>query len=192
MLYLERVVRQASEELRILHVAPERGVERWLRARVAGSYVSVDLENPASVRADLTCLPFPTGTFDLVLCSHVLEHIPDDRAAMREMWRVLDERGRALIQSPVNYDQGWGTYEDPAERDPARRAARFSQTDHMRVYGPDIVTRLEGEGFEVVVERWPVGEQAKATRLGLWPRLGPLRNEIFVATRSGAAGQAVV
>lgn len=181
MLHLRRTLEPGSG-LRVLHLAPEPGVERWLRARLRGSYLSLDLEDPAAtVRGDLTALPFSARSFDLVLCSHVLEHIPDDRAAMREMRRVLDERGRAIIQSPVNHDQTWGTFEDPAERDPRRRKALFSQADHVRVYGPDLVGRLQDAGFEITVERWPDDEHADAVRFGLWPSLGPLRNELFIA-----------
>ena len=54
------------------------------------------------------CLPFPSGTFDLILSHEVIEHVQDDRAAIREMVRVLRSPdatsgkpgGRAVIFCP--------------------------------------------------------------------------------------------
>lgn len=166
---------------RVLHCAPEPFLEQALRGIVGEGYVSVDLEDPrAMVSADLTALPFEDASFDLVLCSHVLEHVPDDRAAMAEMARVLVPGGEAIVQSPVNHDQTWGTYEDPSLTDPEERLTRFSQADHVRVYGPDLSARLQEAGLLVSVERpaEAVDEQTVA-RLGLVPRIGPLRNELY-------------
>lgn len=167
----------------VLHVAPEPAIGARLgEARV----VSVDLEDPrADVRADLAALPMTDASFDLILCSHVLEHVADDRAAMREMRRVLRPGGVALLQTPVNHDQP-ATFELPALSDPAERERLFSQPDHVRVYGPDIRERLDEAGFTVTIESpadaLPEGE---VRRLGLVPRLGPLRNEIYRCTGSG-------
>src|SRR5205085_1723339 len=85
----------------VLHFAPESALAARLRAR-ANEYVSVDLEaGRGGVQADITSLPFPGETFDLVICSHVLEHVQDGRAAMSEMFRVLRSGAVALIQTPV-------------------------------------------------------------------------------------------
>src|SRR5260221_1241669 len=135
----------------VLHLAPEPVIARELQDR-AGAYTSADIEpGRAAVAADVTDLPFADESFDLIVCSHVLEHVPDDRAAMREMHRVLRLSGVALIQTPVNYDQAT-TYEDPAVSDPDERLARFSQADHVRVFGADVRERLERAGFRVTVE----------------------------------------
>ena len=172
---------------RVLHCAPEPFLERALRRIVGEEYVSVDLEDArAMVSADLTALPFEDASFHLVLCSHVLEHVPDDRAAMPEMARVLASGGEAIVQSPVKHDQTWGTYEDPSLRRPEERLERFSQADHVRVYGPDLSDRLQGAGFLVTVERpaEAVDEQTVA-RLGLAHRIGPLRNELYRCVKQG-------
>lgn len=177
-LYLERRVGARLGELSVLHVAPEHSMANRLH-REAGRYVSVDLseERSPSVVADITSLPFDVASFDLVLCSHVLEHVPSDRAAMREMLRVLRPGGEVLVQSPVNYDQRQ-TFEDPQVTSPQERARLFSQDDHVRVYGRDLGERLEEVGFEVVVHTSP--SDPGAGRCGLVPAHGPLRNEIYI------------
>ncbi|HEX4732972.1 MAG TPA: class I SAM-dependent methyltransferase [Thermoleophilaceae bacterium] len=176
-LYLEPRVR-ANDFRSILHVAPERAIAPKLE-RAASRYVSADLEpGRAMVVADLTALPFEDGSFDLLVCSHVLEHVPDDRAAMREMHRVLSPRGMAVIQTPVNYDQEH-TYENPGETDPAVRLSQFSQDDHVRVYGPDLVERLSSSGFSIDLVDPIDWEPALVERHGLQPRRRSLRNDLF-------------
>jgi SAM-dependent methyltransferase len=167
----------------VLHLAPEGAVAKRIRA-AAGDYVSADLEpGRADVEADLTALPFDDESFDLIVCSHVLEHVPDDRAAMRELRRVLGPRGTAVVQTPVNYDQA-ATFEDPSVTDPDERAQRFSQFDHVRVYGPDLLERLEGAGFSVtIVDAESLGAHAVA-RHGLQPGASALRNDIYVCRRA--------
>lgn len=103
------VVNRLQEEvefrpLRVLHMAPERFIRERLRAECA-SYVSADLyKTDADRREDLTCLSFPDNSFDLVYCSHVLEHIKDDRAALGEVQRVLASGGIAILPVPIVSD----------------------------------------------------------------------------------------
>ena len=174
--------------LRILHVAPEHGLEPRLRALPGTDYTSVDLHDPrATVQADLTDLPFADAAFDLVLCSHVLEHVPDDRRAMRELERVLRPGGLAVVQSPVNYEMA-ATHEDPTLTDEDERLRRFSQRDHVRVYGPDLLDRLIAAGFEVALhdgaDRLP---EATIARLGLDQPAGPLRNDLYACTKRASS-----
>lgn len=96
---------------------------------------------------DLTDLRLPDDSITLIYCSHVLEHIPDDRAAMAEMYRVLIPGGRAVVMVPIGSDGA--TEEDPSVTEPSERKRRFGQSDHVRRYGPDIVERLETAGFAV-------------------------------------------
>jgi SAM-dependent methyltransferase len=167
-------------ELGVLHVAPEPVVGARLRY-ASGEYVSVDAEpGRADVAADLTALPFTDGAFDLVVCSHVLEHVADDRAAMRELHRVVRPGGRAAIQTPVNYEQAL-TYEDPAVAEPDERERRFSQADHVRVYGVDLVERLGEAGFDVeIADAASLGTDA-IRRHGL-AAVSPLRNDVYWCT----------
>jgi len=130
---------------RVLHVAPERQIRRRLRAK-ARTYVTVDLGRKADVRASITSLPFPPEFFDTIYCSHVLEHVVEDRTAMRELCRVLAPRGLALVLVPITVER---TFEDPTVTDPAERERLFGQHDHVRRYGHDYVDRLEEAGFSV-------------------------------------------
>ena len=168
----------------VLHLAPEPILVSRLRSFAGVHYESADIDpdrNP-TILGDLTALPIDDATFDLVLCSHVLEHVGDDRAAIAEMHRVAKPGGRVLIQSPVNYDQP-ETFEDPSVTDPAERLRLFSQDDHVRVYGPDLRKRLEETDFEVsIFDAAQLGEEANE-RYGLVPSFGPLRNDIYDALK---------
>ena len=77
-LYLQREVGIERAALRVLHVAPDQAIAPLLQGRPNLCYVSFDIERPSRIRGDLTIAPFKSGVFDLIMCSHVLEHIPDD------------------------------------------------------------------------------------------------------------------
>jgi hypothetical protein len=132
---------------RILHFAPEPLFDPVF-ARLPGiERVTADLHAPADLRLDISDMDLPDSSFDLVLCSHVLEHVPDDRAAMRELRRVLTNGGLALILVP--YRPAVTTYEDPSITTPLGRMVAFGQQDHVRIYGSDLPDRLRDAGFEV-------------------------------------------
>jgi SAM-dependent methyltransferase len=134
----------ADRSLSVLHFAPERGIGPRL-ARGRPGYASADLEPGAMLQLDVQDLDLPDESFDWVLCSHVLEHVPDDRAAMRELLRVLRPGGTAIVQVP--------TYSLRTDEDvtltPEENLARFGQRDHVRIYGADVFDRLRAAGFEV-------------------------------------------
>ena len=88
----------------------------------------------------------PSDTYDFLLSSHVLEHVPDDRRAMREFHRVLKKDGWAILLVPITAKS---TFEDPSITDPRERLRLFGQEDHVRQYGPDYKDRLEQAGFNV-------------------------------------------
>jgi hypothetical protein len=147
-LYLERELRVHREPYRVLHVAPERALRTRLETMPQLTYITVDQGTErSSLQADLTRLPFDTGGFDVVICSHVLEHVPADRDAMREMARVLGPGGEALVMVPVDRKRQ-ETYEDPSIVDPAERLKAYGHVDHVRYYGTDIADRL-AESFDV-------------------------------------------
>jgi len=137
----------------VLHFAPEEAIEEWLRAAPL-RYVRADLHPraPDVTKADITATPFDDEEFDVVLCNHVLEHVVEDQKAMAELYRVLKPAGRLYMLQPVRWRSG-DTYEDPSATAPAERRRLFGQRDHVRIYGRDIIDRLETAGFEVTLER---------------------------------------
>jgi len=135
----------------MLHVAAEPSLQKPLQSHLGSAYVTADLEDPrAMVRMDITDIKYPDESFDVIYCSHVLEHVPDDRRAMREFRRTLKPGGWALLLVPITATT---TFEDPTVTDPKERLRLFGQKDHVRRYGPDYVDRLRDEGFEVQVSR---------------------------------------
>jgi predicted SAM-dependent methyltransferase len=132
---------------RILHLAPEEGIEQTLRDVKNAEYKSGDLEaGRAMATVDLTKLEEPSSSVDFLFVSHVLEHIPDDALAMSEMFRVLRPNGMAFVEVPVHRRD---TYENSEARTPGQRLSEFGQEDHVRICGVDYAARLGRAGFQV-------------------------------------------
>jgi SAM-dependent methyltransferase len=131
----------------MLHFAPEPGLEPHLSAALGPLYITADLTSTTvRERMDVTRIGHPNDSFDVIYCSHVLEHVDDDRRAMAELFRVLKPSGWAVLLVPITAEK---TFEDPAVTDPQERLRLFGQEDHVRRYGPDYVDRLETAGFLV-------------------------------------------
>ena len=162
-LYLQARTSAFTDRVRLLHIAPEVSIGPRLRERPNIDYVSADLDGArAMVSTDLTRAGFRDGSVDVVIASHVLEHIPDDLAAMRELRRVLRPGGMALLAVPVF---GRVTREDLTVTDPAERTRLYGQFDHVRMYGRDGVfeQRLREAGFDVTSDQF-VNELDPQTR----------------------------
>src|SRR5262245_6184809 len=129
---------------KLLHFAPETEFTKRFRKIRGIDYLSADLVSPhAIVKMDITDIDRPDSSFDVIYCSHVLEHVPDDRKAISEMFRVLKPGGWALIQVPMSKK---GTIEDPSITDAGERERLFGQSNHVRRYGLDIKDRLAAAG----------------------------------------------
>jgi SAM-dependent methyltransferase len=119
---------------------------------------------------DVANIPCVDQAFDAVYCSHVLEHVPDDKRAMREFCRVMKQGGWAILLVPVD---GPTTFEDPTIVTPAERMKFFGQADHVRRYGEDFPGRLREAGFTVeVVSAQALVNDADAVAMGLTPASG--------------------
>ena len=144
----------SSKEKSILHISPENSVSEKIinygfKKYICGVLHEPGLSYPDYVEnIDITEIPYPENTFDLVLCSHVLEHVQNDLQAMREFLRVLKPGGTAILQVPISRVLK-DTYEDFSIISPEQREIAFGQFDHVRIYGQDYIERLEQSEFRV-------------------------------------------
>ena len=148
-LFLENETDFFTENIRLLHFAPEQAFYKRFKQLKNIDYTTTDLNSPlADVKADICNLPFEKNTYDVILCNHVLEHIPDDTKAIQELYRVLKPGGWGVFQIPQDLSRD-NTFEDDSISDKKERARIFGQYDHVRIYGRDYFDKLRGIGFEV-------------------------------------------
>ena len=141
-LYLKNETDFFTAPKKVLHFAPEQAFYKLFRNLSNLDYTTTDLESPlANVKADICDLPFNDNEFDVILCNHVLEHIPDDTKAMQELHRILKPGGIGIFQIPQDLDRET-TFEDDSITDKKERAKIFGQYDHVRIYGRDYFDKL--------------------------------------------------
>jgi len=167
-LLFERRPELLRDAASLLHLSPEWCLRERISRRPGLRYVTSDLDmgNKADLRLDVTALDLPDGAFGAIVCSHVLEHVPDDAVAMRELRRVTAPGGWCLVMVPVDLTRAQ-TYEDPSIAEPGDRERAFLQHDHVRLYAPDIADRLRTAGFDVEVIDTvdELGDEAQRYRL---------------------------
>jgi SAM-dependent methyltransferase len=116
--------------LRALHFSPETVLSPWLRG-LFSSYETSDFARRSCDHAyDLTAIDLPAGAVDVVIACHVLEHVPAEEAALKEIARILKPGGMALLPVPINAEQ---TIE---------YGGAFECGGHVRAPGPDYFDRL--------------------------------------------------
>lgn len=148
-LYLKNETSFFTKPYKVLHFAPEQAFYKRFRNLKNIQYTTTDLNSPlADIKADICNLPFESDTYDIILCNHVLEHIPDDTKAMQELFRVLKPGGMAILQIPQDLNRE-KTYSDDTITDHGERAKIFGQYDHVRIYGRDYFNKLRSIGFRV-------------------------------------------
>lgn len=148
-LYLQNETDFFKSPKKVLHFAPEQAFYKRFRKMKNLEYVTTDLNSPlADVKADICNLPFKDNEFDIILCNHVLEHIPDDTKAMEELYRVMKLGGMGIFQIPQDLLRA-KTFEDDSITDRKKRAEIFGQYDHVRIYGRDYFDKLRSIGFTV-------------------------------------------
>lgn len=148
-LYLKNETDFFSKPLKLLHFAPEQAFFNRFKKLDNLEYTTTDLNSPlADVKADICNLPFQDDSFDVILCNHVLEHIPDDTKAMQELYRVMKPGGWGIFQIPQDLKRE-ETFEDDTIIDKKERARIFGQYDHVRIYGRDYFDKLRSIGFTV-------------------------------------------
>lgn len=180
-IYLDEVFKSFDHNrtYRLLEFAPGDALHKKLKRYPFIAYRSADLSRKTvDERVDLTdMVAYPNRSLDIILCSHILEHIPEDRKAMREIARVLKPDGFAVILVPlvVGLDE---THEDPSMNTEALRWKYFGMGDHVRQYGKrDLIARLEAAGLNV--------EQVGIDHFGaeMFRRAGIAENSVLYVVR---------
>ena len=173
-LYLaRRLAGDASpqRELRLLDIAPAEALSRHIRRKRQIHYRTADLFMPnVDDRVDVTSMDCYTNeSFDVLICSHVLEHVSDDRKAMAELNRVLRPGGWGIVMVPIRLGTA-EIREDPSVTTEAGRWKHFGQGDHVRLYSrAGFVQRLESAGFAVLELGEPWFEPGSFQRCGISP-----------------------
>ena len=156
-----------TDHLCLFHVSPNYCLSRRFSTLPNLDYVGVDHNNHRNIgiKMALPTTPILSETFDAIICMHVLEHIPEDRKAIHELYRILKPGGWAGISVPIRLDQK--TYEDPSITSPQERRRAFGETVHVRYYGYDLVDRLEEAGFCVRMYPGKEVDQLSRQKYGL-------------------------
>ncbi len=168
-LYLRDRTRFFNQPMQVLHVAPEQCFMKPFEKQHGAGYITADIESPlAKVKMDIHEMPFESNTFDVVLCNHVLEHVRDDIAAMKEIHRVLKPGGWAILQIPFFSPVPDVTFEDASITDKRMREKIFGQDDHVRKYGRDYPARIARSGLQPVEDTFAAQlTEQQATHYGI-------------------------
>jgi SAM-dependent methyltransferase len=135
----------------ILDFSPSRCLYRKLKKIKDINYQSTDLSGDfiADFQYDITDIKIEDNIFDLVICYHILEHIPNDLQAIKELYRILKPGAKALVQTPF---KDGAIYENNSIVSKKDRLEHFGQEDHVRIYSvAGLKQRLENCGFLVEV-----------------------------------------
>ena len=152
-LYLKKETDFFNSNNKILHFAPEQCFHKFFKSFFK-NYTTTDLNSPiVDIKADICNLPFNDNSFDYILCNHVLEHIYDDEKAMKEIYRVLNKNGIAILQVPIDINSNC-THEGRDINNKQDRNKLFGQYDHLRMYGLDYFKKLKNIGFKVKNENY--------------------------------------
>jgi SAM-dependent methyltransferase len=126
---IPQVMAQREPRTRVLHMAPEAVLRRVVEPLAAVYHTSdLKMEGVTYPGEDLTRSRLPEAAYDVFLCNHVLEHIPDDAAAVGGMARALVEDGIAIVTIPGVFT-----------RRETVRYADDSLGGHWRDYGLDVL-----------------------------------------------------
>ncbi|MFC2152837.1 class I SAM-dependent methyltransferase [Bacteroidota bacterium] len=146
--YLQNETELFKKHIKVLHVAPENCLFKIFK-KLDLEYIDCDI-NPAysTYRIDITKIPFPDNYFDIIICSHVLGHVPDETKAVSELRRVLKDNGIALIMTLINPNLD-ETLEDKTITSDAERLKSYGESDLFRLHGKDFAQRLKNQKFKV-------------------------------------------
>lgn len=180
-LYLKAKTSIFNKNVKMLHIAPEKILANVFRKYSNIDYLPTDLDKTRPMikeEMDIQNIQYPDNSFDVIFCSHVLEHVPDDKKAMSELHRVLKPEGSAIIMVPINHSYKT-TYDDPSINTPELRKEHYGISEHLRVYGLDFLDKLQEAGFNSKIDNY-INEFTEETIR----KYGLLKSDdIFVCTK---------
>ncbi len=150
-LYFQKIFSNQTEHKTLLDFAPNKSFQKFLNKYSFLSYRSADLHmNCVDDNVDITDLNiYKDNYFNYIICSHILEHVENDNLAISELFRVLKEKGKALIMVPIlsNLESDFENKNFVSATD---RCKYFGQKDHLRIYSKiGFVSKLSNAGFKV-------------------------------------------
>lgn len=151
-LYFQREMPEFETGFRLLDIAPSGSLQNFIKTKYKNiNYRSADsMMSGVDDVIDITQMDiYDDHSFDFFICSHVLEHIHDDRKAMGELYRVLKPGGKGIAMVPIMLSLE-SDYENPEITTPEGRWKHFGQDDHVRMYSkPGFINKLTSTGFVV-------------------------------------------
>lgn len=143
MYYLQNETNLFEKEKSILHFAPEKAIEFKIKQAKQINYITADI-NPALADnvIDIQNIPYDKKSFDFVICSHVLGHVPNEKKAIDEIYRVLKVGGKAFVLTLIDASKEH-TYENTKIQTPQDRLIHFGEPDLLRLHGNDFLNRLQ-------------------------------------------------
>lgn len=165
----------------VLHVSPEAVLMQTLLKNNKVNYVRSNIKaSRADLIFDVTQIPLKDDAFDVIIMNHVLEHVDDDIAAMKEVYRVMRQGGFGIFQVPISFELESTLENDDVTTD-EQRLATYGQEDHVRLYGLDYISRLESVGFKVKQFDWKTDPKLYPNRHN---KYGLIDNEkLFVCSK---------
>lgn len=150
-IYLKNKSNFFNKEANFLHFAPEQPFIKRFKNLKNLKYTTADIVSPIAIlHIDIMDTKLKAESYDIIFANHVLEHVPNDILAMKEIYRIMKANSWAILQVPINYN-ALKTDEDFSITDPKEREKRFGQYDHVRYHGLDYPERLKQSGFDVEI-----------------------------------------
>jgi SAM-dependent methyltransferase len=151
-LYFKNIYKQPHAKFKLLDIAPAKPLQKFIKSHFPEmEYRSADLMmEDVDDKVDITNMNiYDDNSFDFFICSHVLEHIEDDKKAMKELFRILKPGGKGIAMVPILLSLT-EDYENPEVKTEDERWKHFGQNDHVRMYSkPGFISKLTNAGFNV-------------------------------------------
>ncbi len=151
LIFLQKYLSDTTEKKSILDFAPNKAFSSKLRESPFINYTSTDLyRNDVDIQMDICNMKeVDDNRYDIIICSHVLEHVPDPGKALKEILRIMRTDGVAIIMVPLFWDV-LNTLENNTHTTDELRLRHYGQEDHVRLFSRnDFLSLIKSAGFSV-------------------------------------------